>query len=414
MIPNPLMQYNFPVNMLESGYFPSYHNISRAPFTVRNLDLTTGESNQAAASASLVAQSAQSLSKVYGLFTSTSNYTFFASYPAGHESSLEGVHGDIHDDIGGEGFWAGHMTIIPMSSYDPVFWLHHANIDRLLALWQAIYPDDYVEPNFNPYGSYYQPVDQVDTINTPLAPFHSSNGSTMWTAATARDTAAFGYIYPEIIDWNISATDLAAQVRQKVNLMYSPLAQQNPQNTSSSRLQRDTNIAHTLSNIDAGTALTLGVSNLERQWFLRLTLAGLALKNSVAVYFFIGETDTTSASMWPQAPNLIGTYKPYTPSEAHRDIRESTQQAKVSFSHIVAAAVAKGVLSDIEVVSVLPFIKRHLTWRYVDRNGVEMASNSVPGIKIEILSRSVEPRKNMADFPIYGSYEVHQVLFQGS
>ena len=40
----------------------------------------------------------------------------------------------------------GHsLTILQLdySAFDPVFWLHHTNIDRLFSIWQAIYPDRY-------------------------------------------------------------------------------------------------------------------------------------------------------------------------------------------------------------------------------------------------------------------------------
>lgn len=38
------------------------------------------------------------------------------------------------------------MTYLDYSAFDPAFWLHHAMIDRCFALWQALYPDSYVEP----------------------------------------------------------------------------------------------------------------------------------------------------------------------------------------------------------------------------------------------------------------------------
>jgi len=30
----------------------------------------------------------------------------------------------------------GHMQLIPFSGFDPVFWAHHAMVDRLWRLWQ--------------------------------------------------------------------------------------------------------------------------------------------------------------------------------------------------------------------------------------------------------------------------------------
>ena len=48
------------------------------------------------------------------------------------QSMLEGVpHGAVHVDVGG---W---MANIPTAAQDPIFYLHHANIDRLWDLWLA-------------------------------------------------------------------------------------------------------------------------------------------------------------------------------------------------------------------------------------------------------------------------------------
>jgi hypothetical protein len=37
-------------------------------------------------------------------------------------SSLEGIHGNVHNAVGG----SGHMSAIEVAAYDPVFWMHHA------------------------------------------------------------------------------------------------------------------------------------------------------------------------------------------------------------------------------------------------------------------------------------------------
>jgi tyrosinase len=49
-------------------------------------------------------------------------------------SSLEGVHNGVHVWVGGT------MSVIPTAPSDPVFWMHHANIDRLWAQWQTAHP----------------------------------------------------------------------------------------------------------------------------------------------------------------------------------------------------------------------------------------------------------------------------------
>lgn len=53
----------------------------------------------------------------------------------GFRNSLEGAHNSIHGIVG------GHMTAMT-SPNDPIFFLHHANVDRLWAKWQLSNPGD--------------------------------------------------------------------------------------------------------------------------------------------------------------------------------------------------------------------------------------------------------------------------------
>ena len=45
---------------------------------------------------------------------------------------IETPHNSIHDAIGGDG---GNMSDISISAFDPIFWLHHCNIDRFYYNW---------------------------------------------------------------------------------------------------------------------------------------------------------------------------------------------------------------------------------------------------------------------------------------
>jgi len=44
---------------------------------------------------------------------------------------LEFWHGQVHVWVG------GHMSDVPFAAYDPLFWAHHAMIDRLWRIWQV-------------------------------------------------------------------------------------------------------------------------------------------------------------------------------------------------------------------------------------------------------------------------------------
>jgi tyrosinase len=46
---------------------------------------------------------------------------------------LESAHGDVHVAVGGE-------MATERSPADPIFWLHHANVDRIWARWQERHP----------------------------------------------------------------------------------------------------------------------------------------------------------------------------------------------------------------------------------------------------------------------------------
>ncbi len=55
--------------------------------------------------------------------------------------NLENPHNAIH------GWAGGTMALVPYAAYDPVFWAHHANVDRLFAQWQSLHPGVTPPPN---------------------------------------------------------------------------------------------------------------------------------------------------------------------------------------------------------------------------------------------------------------------------
>ncbi|KAL9119272.1 MAG: hypothetical protein Q9187_004178 [Circinaria calcarea] len=171
----------------------------------------------------------------YQLLSSEPNYAIFSntaynddeSY--GHQS-IENIHNGVHAFVGGMG---GHMSAVPFSAFDPIFWLHHANIDRLFAIWQALYPDSYVTPQVPGAGTYTNSPDEFEDVNTALTPFHADRAGTFYTSATVHSTRVFGYTYPELEgEWTLNSTQFAQTLRAKVNAIY------NPQSANSSKLAK--------------------------------------------------------------------------------------------------------------------------------------------------------------------------------
>jgi len=104
--------------------------------------------------------------------------------------SLEGVHDTVHSLVGGN----GHMSDPDYAAFDPIFFLHHANVDRLFALWEWCYPKYWLEPNFDDdgeevaftqeNGTYHQVYNEAVTPQGDLAPFRNGEG-VYWTSNQA-------------------------------------------------------------------------------------------------------------------------------------------------------------------------------------------------------------------------------------
>ncbi|KAK9812743.1 hypothetical protein WJX72_002904 [[Myrmecia] bisecta] len=121
----------------------------------------------------------------------------------GIETSIEAIHDNVHSDVGGD------MASTLTSAFDPIFWLHHAQVDRLMARWQASHPHEYVQastcrqyvtqaaPNTGELTG--QPCDGTTT----LLPFRQSvnvtSGRVTWhTPNFMRDISKLGYSYPDV------------------------------------------------------------------------------------------------------------------------------------------------------------------------------------------------------------------------
>ncbi|KAI9765696.1 MAG: hypothetical protein M1839_005401 [Geoglossum umbratile] len=105
------------------------------------------------------------------------------------------------------------MSHPEVAGFDPVFWLHHANIDRILAIWQGMNnpnEDDIAwwDSLVFPLLTYVEPEHEPETPDSPLAPFRKAfNGdeTVWWTSNDVRDHTKLGYDYPETKE--ASATD---------------------------------------------------------------------------------------------------------------------------------------------------------------------------------------------------------------
>jgi len=94
------------------------------------------------------------------------------------------------------------MSRLEVSAMDPIFWLHHCNIDRMWAMWQDLNPDEYMSSRPAPFTTFSTREGQIENAQSPLSPFWDDSGTKFWNSERVKTTKTFGYAYPETQSWN--------------------------------------------------------------------------------------------------------------------------------------------------------------------------------------------------------------------
>jgi tyrosinase len=153
--------------------------------------------------------------------------------------NLEFIHNNIHNWTGGFGKYTGHMAEVAVAGLDPIFFMHHCNVDRQFALWQALNPDDNkpqnwfanLDPPYYDDGTWTIKQDAVDTPQTALAPFHKNETGECFNSDDVKNWMKLGYSYPELQPWlekykdeqgNFVYAKYAQDIRDQLKVLYQP------------------------------------------------------------------------------------------------------------------------------------------------------------------------------------------------
>ncbi|KAM3451774.1 hypothetical protein MY3296_005054 [Beauveria thailandica] len=218
-IDNPLYTYRFSKEAMQGKYgqFDTYNRMYRCQ-------------NPQDANQKLYSRNYKSW--VYDVFSRAKSFSEFAT-TASKGSSLEGVHNAIHWDAG----CGGQFLDSQYAAFEPLFMLHHSNVDRLWAYWQAIYPEA------STFNGRYQGLSRFSTLlgtmiglDSPLQPFRQANGE--WhTPRSVNSIKTFGYAYQGLEGYwnkNKSETEVQQSVVELFNSLYGPEAKQRPGVSSTS------------------------------------------------------------------------------------------------------------------------------------------------------------------------------------
>ncbi|KAF2135447.1 uncharacterized protein K452DRAFT_323045 [Aplosporella prunicola CBS 121167] len=283
-------------------------------------------------------------------------------------NSIESVHNTIHSSFQ----YNSDMYSLAYSAFDPIFWLHHCNVDRLIALVQAIWPQSYVQPAQQKGSTWTIKRGSTQDVNSPLTPFHRDTKGTFWTSASVRDTKVFGYTYPELVG-NPSNSSLISTVKN----MYPPSSGLAASNTAST------------ANVD-------GVGNTPIDYVANVTLARGALGDSYAVEFALGNP-TSDATTWSLDPGFVGSVAALAVTGVQSDALSSDT---VMLTQALQSAFDSGELGSANEDDVLDYMKKNLRWRVLKGNTV-VPVEEVPHLKIDVLSTKVRPAKSESEFPAW-------------
>lgn len=336
--------------------------------------------------------------RVFNLFRIYSDFNQFGNsawYPdnTGRYDSVESVHDLSHVMIGGN----GHMGFVDYSAFDPLFWLHHTNIDRYFAMWQVIYPNSYVQPRVQRMRTFTTRAGVTLDVNSPLTPFHNNANGGFWTSASARFTNTFSYNYPET-----RSGANADSVRRAINMLYGSGT------TTTRRVKRDeypmpTSTATFNGTTDYETPKTNSTLPKEHEYFVNIASQKHGLGGSYSIYVFLHEPKEDPAS-WPVQKNLVGTHCVFaasSESDSGPALRESRVKTAgvVPLDSVLHDEYEMGNLPSLEEKDVLPYLQQELHWRCALADDTPVKCEDVPDFEFTVASADVTPARSDSELP---------------
>ena len=328
--------------------------------------------------------------RTYLLLSQQSHYAPFSNQGytgplrEGFLDSVEGLHNQIHGLLG------GHMASVPFAAFDPIFWLHHTNLDRLEALWQAIYPRSYVVPQINRVGNYITDPGTVETNETALYPFRKS-GNTFHTSQDVREISSLGYTYPEIRDVGLDPTELSAEVRAIVRALY--------ERNAVSRLERRA----TPYNLTASQEETAFATY--EAWFLNVRANRQMIPESFIINFFFGGTPSQYI-LWPIATNRAGTHVVFA---GDGDLSTwAYDMGQIPLNRQLKEQTYGTELISFKKSDVVNYLRNILNWQVLTTSGFEVDYCALECLKITVGYRHVLGFNATIGAPVYG--ELIEVL----
>ncbi|KAF8465021.1 common central domain of tyrosinase-domain-containing protein [Kalaharituber pfeilii] len=310
--------------------------------------------------------------------------------------SLEGVHNSIHDRTGGPN---GHMAWVPVAAFDPIFWLHHANVDRLFAIWQTLFPDAWFSDRSQQLiqnGNFYLPPLTKPSPETKLHPFRAE-GSEYHTSNSIRDWFRFGYSYPELQPWldkyktggHFDERKYRHDVQLQIKKLYAPVQVYYRKYTPV--------LAPPTTEEDNELTLDDYIAEIT---YNRYELNG---GEPYRIYIFVGpkEDQGSDSSNWAHSKVLVGTLYTFSnptgalgPEDGRcgNCVRQSTNKAlsrvQIPLIHGLIKRLEKKdpKLGSYKPEVVVGYLREHLHWAAARASGTEIPLKDLPSLRVAVLA----------------------------
>ncbi|KAF1842823.1 Di-copper centre-containing protein [Cucurbitaria berberidis CBS 394.84] len=296
---------------------------------------------------------------------------------------IEQPHGWIHGIVGG-GWEAnvafkGHFWPLEYSAFEPLFMLHHANVDRLFALYQAAHPNSTMEPFKLRNGNRFLEDGQMVNNRTALLPFRKESGD-FWTTKDCWNHTVLGYTYPETQPWKYdSDEDYRVAIKAIISNLYG----------GNARTQLTTPPA------SGGGHILLAKNGTFTDWTIETQASAHGLPPTFVVRFsLVGDFSSDpsiDAGTWmilmPTDHNSMAHTSRRAKQKSERaSTIDQTLKGTVGLTAHLLDQVAAGKLKSLNSEDVVPYLKDKLTWKVYSGDGVLIPQSDLKALTVQVVS----------------------------
>ncbi|KAJ8453836.1 hypothetical protein ONZ51_g13376 [Trametes cubensis] len=357
-------------------------------------------------------------------------------------NSLEAIHDSVHDAVGG----SGHMGDPAYAGFDPIFMMHHCQVDRLLSLWSALNPDLWVSEAAETGGTFTIPPRSAVDEYTPLTPFRYSEDS-FWNSSDVAGLCPtqLGYSYPDFngLDLDDKAA-VSLRIAEIVNELYAPKIMQRfllrVPRMSSHRHNRKSirKSAHALAGkpsdtpahvMKAYTVFEVPVADDELmdgylvlvpepprnpmpdllwEWTVRIRVKKYEVGRSFSVLIFLGSVPEHPDD-WITSPTYVGAHHAFVNSVSQRcaNCVRRTSVTIEGFVHLNDAISRHTSAHFFEPEVMKWYLQRELSWRVRRMDGSPVDPDSLESLEVAVFAQPLTSPEYGSSFFMSGTPEYY-------